>query len=45
MDFFIFGAENPSMQTRDIIDFVRLCHFPPAQLESCKHVKKDRQKD
>ena len=27
--------ENPSMQTRDIIDFIRLCHFPPAQLESC----------
>ena len=26
--------ENPSIQTRDIVDFVRLHYFSPAQLES-----------
>ena len=29
------NQKNPSMQTRDMNDFIRLCHFPPAQLESC----------
>ena len=27
--------ENQSTQTRDIIDFIRLYHFSPTQLESC----------
>ena len=42
MILFIIGAkkkENPSMQTEDIIDFVRLRRFPPAQPESYPVVK------
>ena len=29
------NQENLSMQLRDIIDFIILCHFPSAQLKSC----------
>ena len=38
--------ENSSMQTRDIVDFVSLYRFPPAQWKSCivKHVNKERRK-
>ena len=38
MVLFIIGEKTKkksSMQARDIIGFIRLPHFPPAQLEYC----------